>query len=67
VSGFHLFNITEGNEVGTELIRATGEELKKGTAVYYTGHCTGDYAYGLMEAIMGEQLQKITTGGVVEI
>ena len=67
VSGFHLFNLTEGNEAGTALIRATGEELKKGTAVCYTGHCTGDYPYGLLKEILGEQLQKISTGGVVEI
>lgn len=63
VSGFHLFNLTEGNAEGDALIRATAEELKKGTAVYYTGHCTGEHAYGLMETIMGDQLRRITTGG----
>lgn len=67
VSGFHLFNLTEGNEAGDALIRATAEELKKGSAVCYTGHCTGDHAYGLMKEIMGEQLRKITTGGVLEL
>ena len=67
VSGFHLFNLTEGNQQGDALIRATAEELDRGSAVYYTGHCTGDHAYGLMKAIMGERLQKISTGGVQEI
>ena len=67
VSGFHLFNLTEGDEAGAELIRRTGEELHSGAAVYYTGHCTGEYPYGLLKEIMGDQLQKITTGGVLEI
>ena len=67
VSGFHLFNLTEGNEKGDALIRATAEELNRGGAVCYTGHCTGDHAYALMKDILGEKLEKISTGGVLEI
>ena len=67
VSGFHLFNLTEGNEKGDALIRATAEELNRGSAVCYTGHCTGDHAYSLMKDILGDKLEKITTGGVLEI
>jgi len=67
VSGFHLFNLTEGNEQGDALIRKTGEELLHGGTVYYTGHCTGEHAYTLMKEIMGEKLQKISTGGVLEL
>lgn len=67
VSGFHLFNITADNAAGTELIRATGEELKRGSAVCYTGHCTGDYAYGKLKTILGDRLQPMTGGSVVEI
>lgn len=65
VSGFHLFNLTEGNEQGDALIRATAEELNRGGAVCYTGHCTGDHAYALMKEIMGAQLEKISTGGTL--
>ena len=67
VSGFHLFNLTEGNEQGDALIRATAEELNRGSAVCYTGHCTGDHAYGLMKEILGQKLEKISTGGVQEL
>ena len=67
VSGFHLFNLTAGNEKGDALIRATAEELSRGDAVCYTGHCTGDHAYGLMKEILGDKLEKITTGGILEI
>lgn len=67
VSGFHLFNLTEGNEAGDALIRKTGEALKCGAAVYHTGHCTGDHACGILEGILGDRLHRITSGGVIEI
>ncbi len=65
VSGFHLFNLTEGNEQGDALIRKTGAELLHGSAVYYTGHCTGDHAYGILKDILGSRLQSISTGGTL--
>ena len=65
VSGFHLFNLTEGNEAGDALIRRTGEALKDGAAVYYTGHCTGDHACGILEDILGDRLHRITSGGEI--
>ena len=67
VSGFHLFNLTEGNEQGDALIRTTAEELNRGSVVCYTGHCTGDHAYGLMKEILGQKLEKISTGGMLEL
>lgn len=67
VSGFHLFNLTAGNEAGDALIRAIGTELTGGETVYYTGHCTGDHAYGILEEILGERLRKLATGGVLEL
>ncbi len=67
VSGFHLFNLTEGNAQGDALIRMTGEELLHGSAVYYTGHCTGEHAFGILKDILGSRLQSISTGGVLEI
>ena len=67
ISGFHLFNLTEGNAQGDALIRMTGQELLRGSAVYYTGHCTGDHAYGILQEILGDRLQKITTGGVLAL
>ena len=67
VSGFHLFNLTAGNEAGDALIRTIGTELTRGETVYHTGHCTGDHACGILEEILGQRLQRLTTGGVLEI
>ena len=67
VSGFHLFNLTAGNEAGDALIRKIGTELTHGETVYYTGHCTGDHAYGILEEILGKQLRKLATGGELEL
>lgn len=65
--GFHLFRLAEGDPAGDALIEETGRKLLEGDTVYYTGHCTGDYAYGKLKAILGDRLQPMTGGSVVEI
>ena len=65
--GFHLFRLAEGDPDGDALIEETGKKLLEGNTVYYTGHCTGDYAYGKLKAILGDRLQPMTGGSVVEI
>ena len=65
--GFHMFRLAEGDPAGDELIEETGRKLLKGDTVYYTGHCTGDYAYTKLKAILGDRLQPMTGGSVVEI
>ena len=34
---------------------------------YYTGHCTGAYAYERLSAILGQRLRPLSGGAVVEI
>ena len=65
--GFHLFQLTEGDPNADRLIRLTGEALLKGETVYYTGHCTGDYAYEKLKEILGDRLQRMSGGVTVEI
>lgn len=67
VSGFHLFQMAEGDPKGEALIDLTGEALLAGDTVYYTGHCTGDYAYGRLKTLLGERLQRISGGAVLEL
>ena len=64
--GFHLFELRQG-ETADALIDATGKALLPGKTVYYTGHCTGAYAYGRLSAILGERLRPLTGGTVAEI
>lgn len=64
--GFHLFELRPG-AAADALIDATGKALLPGKTVYYTGHCTGAYAYGRLSAILGERLRPLTGGSVAEI
>ena len=62
ISGFHLFQLTAGDSDGDALIRRTAEALLEGETVYYTGHCTGDYAFAKLKELLGERLQRISGG-----
>lgn len=64
--GFHLFELRQG-ETADALIDATGKALLPGKTVYYTGHCTGAYAYERLAAILGERLRPLTGGSAAEI
>ena len=65
--GFHLFQLTEEDPKAEELICRTGRTLLEGDTVYYTGHCTGEYAYQTLKNILGERLQHMSGGKTVEI
>ena len=65
--GFHLFQLTEGEEASEKLIDMTGKALLAGNTVYHTGHCTGDYAYERLKGILGDRLQRMSGGLTVEI
>lgn len=65
--GFHLFQLDPADPQSDELIAATGKALLEGDTVYYTGHCTGDYAYEKLHAILGDRLRHMSGGSTVEI
>ena len=65
VGGFHLFQLPQDDPASAALIRRTGAALLPGNTVYYTGHCTGGYAYGMLQEILGERLRPIHGGTVL--
>lgn len=65
--GFHLFQLPQGDPTADELIDATGRALLPGKTVYYTGHCTGAYAYDRLKTILGERLRAMSGGMTAEI
>lgn len=67
VGGFHLFQLKEGDPASEKLIDMTGKALLPGDTVYYTGHCTGEYAFEKLKAILGDRLQPISGGGTIEL
>ncbi len=65
--GFHLFELTPETEAADALIDATGKALLAEGTVYYTGHCTGPYAYERLAAILGDRLRPMTGGADVTL
>ncbi len=67
VSGFHMQQKSGYQEEDLEMIREIAAELKKTTARYYTGHCTGEIPYRIMKECMGEQLVYVHSGDEIVI
>lgn len=65
--GFHMYNPNTGATEPEALITALAGRLSAHDAVFYTCHCTGEKAFGLMRETMGEKLRYIQTGAVVEL
>ena len=62
LGGFHLFAPRTGETEPEELIREIGRKLAKWPSRYYTGHCTGEKAYGQLKEILGDRLQPLYGG-----
>lgn len=65
--GFHLFELKPGAPEAEALLRATAEELRQGNTVYYTGHCTGDWAYERLKEALGDRLRPMDCGASAEL
>lgn len=65
--GFHLFELDPEAADSARLIGLTAEALSEGNTVYYTGHCTGDWAYERLRERLGDRLRPMGTGTTVEI
>ena len=65
--GFHFFELDPADPESARLIDDTANALLEGETVYYTGHCTGEYAYERLHAILGDRLRHMSGGGIVEI
>ena len=67
ISGFHMRRKGPHTEEEREVIRQTALELKKTRTLFYTGHCTGAEAFGLMADILGEQLRPMHAGMELDV
>lgn len=63
IGGFHFMKM---DPYGEE-IRQASRELLAGNTRYYTGHCTGAEQYEAMKTIMGDRLQYLSAGTVLEL
>ena len=65
--GFHLFELRPDAPESQALMAATAAELAEGDTVYYTGHCTGDWAFERLRETLGERLRPMDCGASAEL
>ena len=65
IGGFHFMKLDP--ETDARRLTDAAEELLRYDTTYYTGHCTGAAAYDFMKPIMGDRLNLIPTGSIIEI
>ncbi len=66
LGGLHM----KGRKGGVEICTFSAEEvdelaayiIRSGLRYLYTGHCTGDVAYGMLQERLGDIVQPLTTG-----
>ncbi|MBO4914523.1 MAG: MBL fold metallo-hydrolase [Oscillospiraceae bacterium] len=67
-AGFHLYNPSLGISEPRELVDSIAQELRaRKNTVFYTGHCTGQEAFGVMKETLGEQLIPMRAGDAFTI
>jgi len=67
ISGFHMKKKTDYTNADIVTIKETAERLSKLPTTFYTGHCTGEVPFEIMNGIMGDKLVYIHSGDVITI
>lgn len=62
IGGFHLMQEEPYSAEEVQNIRQLAHELAGMRTIFYTGHCTGKAAIGMMKEIMGEHLRVMHSG-----
>jgi 7,8-dihydropterin-6-yl-methyl-4-(beta-D-ribofuranosyl)aminobenzene 5'-phosphate synthase len=68
--GFHLIGLPFFNSMAasrSEVEEIGRQILKRVEGKVYSGHCTGQKAFGVLEGIMGDSLELFATGASVEV
>ena len=66
LGGFHLYNPITKKYESDELISNVAEYLSGLDAKVYTCHCTGEKAFKILKDSMGEQLEYLSVGTMIE-
>ena len=62
IGGFHLNKVEDSS-----FLRQIARRLLQTNTRFFTGHCTGSKQFAIMKEIMGENLQSISAGTVMEL
>jgi len=60
--GFHLSNPVTKKMEDRALIESIAGEFKNENVKMYTGHCTGHDAFKILQSILGDKIEEISTG-----
>lgn len=62
IGGFHLMDPGSDKCIDHSVLKGIAQELSRRNTIYYTGHCTGTEAYGVLHELMGDQMRYCHTG-----
>lgn len=62
IGGFHLYNHGTKQNEAPDIVDEIGNLLLETRAQYYTCHCTGVESYNRLKAVMGDNIDYISTG-----
>lgn len=69
IGGFHLVGLPKCNTMAgtkSEIQDIAREMLNYPVKSIYTGHCTGQKAYAVLKRVLGEKLQHLHTGTIIQ-
>ena len=67
IGGFHLFNPVLRSYESKKDIESLAFKLSKLDSQFYTCHCTGKKAYGIMKDMLKDQIEYLSTGQEINI
>ncbi len=67
ISGFHMMKRDGYTKKDEDLVYAIAQELKKYNTKFYTGHCTGELPFQILQSVMRDQVQYVHSGDEVNL
>lgn len=67
ISGFHLYDPLKKRTENINLIKDIANTFLCRNTTFYTCHCTGEEAYGILKGIADEKINYISTGQIIQL
>lgn len=67
VGGFHLYKYCLLPDEKSDAVVKVAEYLKKTNSKYYTCHCTGEESFKCLKSIIGNDIEYLKAGSIIEI
>lgn len=67
IGGFHMFNPSSNESEKPEVIESIAKKVNNGQTKYFTGHCTGPFAYSILKEILQDNIENLSTGKTISI